>query len=156
MHAVTLGDLRHRGHVNRLLAAHGGLGRPHVPVVDMCLQVPLGEVGALAPGHNTAHVEGTTLALLDALDRVCAVVQRQAEETRTNKTEIRNQNFLSFTVSAHPASLIISAEELTPGTSSLPFSHAIKRNHSRKRVYTGSGKLESVYSQVNISDSIFN
>lgn len=85
MHAVTLWDLRHRGHVNRLLAAHGGLSRPHVPVVNMCLKVTLGEVGALAPWHNTAHVEGPTLALLNALNWVCAVVQREAKKDREKK-----------------------------------------------------------------------
>lgn len=81
MHAETLRDLRHRRHVNRLLAARGGLSRPHVSVVDMCLQVTLGEVGALAPWHNTAHVEGTALALLNALNRVCAVIQGEAKKT---------------------------------------------------------------------------
>lgn len=71
--------------MNRLLAAHGGLGRPHVPVVNMRLKVTLGEVGALAPGHHTAHVEGPTLALLNALNWVCAVVQREAKKkTQTN------------------------------------------------------------------------
>lgn len=70
--------------MNRLLAASRGLRRPHVPVVDMCLQVTLGEVGALTPWHNTAHVEGTTLALLNALDRICAVIQGEAEKKRTN------------------------------------------------------------------------
>lgn len=49
----------------------------------MGLQVTLGEVGALAPRHNTAHVEGTALALLDALHWVCAVVQGEAENTGT-------------------------------------------------------------------------
>lgn len=81
MHAEALRDLRHRGHVNRLLAARGGLSCPHVPVVDMCLQVTLGEVGALAPWHDTAHVEGAALALLNALDRVGAVIQGEAEKT---------------------------------------------------------------------------
>lgn len=81
MHTETLWDLRHRGHVNRLLAARRGLSCPHVPVVDMCLQVALGEVGALAPWHNTAHVEGTALTLLNALNRVCAVIKGEAEKT---------------------------------------------------------------------------
>lgn len=81
MHTETLRDLRRRGHVNRLLAGRRGLSSPHVPVVDMCLQVTLGEVGALAPWHNTTHVEGTTLALLNALNRICAVVQGEAEKT---------------------------------------------------------------------------
>lgn len=47
----------------------------------MGLQVTLGEVGALTSWHNTAHVEGTTLALFDALHWVCAVVQGEAENT---------------------------------------------------------------------------
>lgn len=44
----------------------------------MGLQVSLGQVGAFASRDNTAHVEGTTLALLDALHRVGAVVQSEA------------------------------------------------------------------------------
>lgn len=44
-------------------------------MVDVGLQVTLGKVGALASWHNTAHVEGTTLALLDALYWICAVVE---------------------------------------------------------------------------------
>lgn len=67
--------------MHRLLAAGGRLGCPHVAVVDMGLQVTLGQVGALAPRHNTAHVEGTALALLDALHWVCAVVQGEPEHT---------------------------------------------------------------------------
>lgn len=66
-----------------LRAASGRLGRPHVAVVDVGLQVALGQVGALASRHNAAHVEGTTLALLDALHRVCAVVQSEPEHTGT-------------------------------------------------------------------------
>lgn len=81
MHTETLRDLRYRGHVDRLLAGSRGLRGPHVPVVDMCLQVTLGEVGALTPWHNTAHVEGTTLALLNALNRICAVIQGEPEKT---------------------------------------------------------------------------
>lgn len=46
-------------------------------MIDMGLQVTLGQVSALASWHNTAHVEGTTLALLDALHRVCAVVESE-------------------------------------------------------------------------------
>lgn len=53
-------------------------------MVDMGLQVTLGQVGALASRHNTAHVEGTTLALLDALHWICAVVEGEAEHTKTN------------------------------------------------------------------------
>lgn len=67
-----------------LLTASRGLGCPHVPVVDVGLQVTLGEVGALASLHNAAHVEGTTLALLNALNGVCAVIQSEAENIRTN------------------------------------------------------------------------
>lgn len=66
----------------RFLAASGRLGCPHVAVVDVGLQVTLGQVGALASWHNTAHVKGTTLALLNALHWVCAVVQGEAENTK--------------------------------------------------------------------------
>lgn len=66
-----------------LLAASRSLSCPHVSVVDMGLQVALGEVGALAPWHNTAHEEGTALTLLDALHWVCAVVQGEAENKGT-------------------------------------------------------------------------
>lgn len=62
--------------MQRLLSA-GGLGCPHVAVVDVGLQIALGEVGAFASRNNAAHVEGTTVTLLDALDRVGAVVQGQ-------------------------------------------------------------------------------
>lgn len=73
---------------------------------------------------------------------------------RRRRRDRRNQNFDSSSRSA-PARLIeTSAEELTPGTSFLPFSRATKHNHSRKRVCKGSGKLERVYSQVNVSDSL--
>lgn len=82
-HAEPVRDLGCGGQVHGLLAASRGLGCPHVAVVDMGLQVTLGEVGALAPRHNTAHVEGTALALLDALHWVCAVVQGEAENTGT-------------------------------------------------------------------------
>lgn len=84
MHAETLRDLGCRGQVNGLLAASRGLGRPHVPVVDVRLQVTLGEIRALAPWHNAAHVKGTTLALLNALNWVCAVIQGEPENTPTN------------------------------------------------------------------------
>lgn len=48
--------------------------RSNVPVVDVGLQVPLREVGALATLHNAAHVEGSTLALFDALDWLGAAI----------------------------------------------------------------------------------
>lgn len=76
-HAEAFGDFGRGWQVHWLLAA-GGLGRPHVAVVDVGLQVALGQVGALASRHNTAHVEGTPLALLDALHWVCAVVHGEA------------------------------------------------------------------------------
>lgn len=76
-HAEPLRDFGHGRQVHGLLAAHGGLGHPHVAVVHMGLEVPLGQVGALASRHDAAHVEGTSLALLDALDRVGAAVQRE-------------------------------------------------------------------------------
>lgn len=68
--------------MHRLLSARR-LGCPHVAVVDVGLQVTLGQVGALASRHDTAHVEGTTLALLDALHWICAVVQGEAKHTGT-------------------------------------------------------------------------
>ena len=43
-------------------------------MVDVGLQVPLGQVGALAALDDAAHVEGASQALLNALDRVCAAV----------------------------------------------------------------------------------
>lgn len=75
--------------MNGLLAAGGRLGLPHVAVVDMGLQVTLGQVGALASRHNTAHVERSTLALLDALHRVGAVVYGEAktQEQRFRDTQ---------------------------------------------------------------------
>lgn len=81
-HAEPVGDLGRGGQVHGLLAAGGGLGCPHVAVVDVGLQVTLGQVGALASRHHAAHVEGAALALLDTLHRVCAVVQGQTEHTR--------------------------------------------------------------------------
>lgn len=63
--------------MHRLLAACRSLGSPHVAVVDMGLEVTLRQVGALASRYNTAHVEGTTLALLNALNCICAVIEGQ-------------------------------------------------------------------------------
>lgn len=54
------------------------LGGPQVAVVDVRLQVTLGQVGALTSWYDAAHVEGAALALLDALHRVGAVVQGEA------------------------------------------------------------------------------
>lgn len=123
----------------------------------MCLQVTLGEVSAFAPWNNTAHVEGTALALLNALNRICAVIQGETvvwqKGDRIKKKNTTKQNYF-FTISAHPAYLNLFAKELTPGTSFLLFSRATKHNHSRKRVYMGSGKLERVYLQVNIIDRL--
>lgn len=48
-------------------------------VVDVGLQVALGQVGALASLHHTAHVEGATVTLLYPLDRVCAAVEGQTK-----------------------------------------------------------------------------
>lgn len=60
--------------VERVRAAAGALARAHVPVVDVGLQVPLGQIGPFATLNNTAHVERATLALLNPLDRVCTAV----------------------------------------------------------------------------------
>lgn len=81
--AETLRYIRSRGQVHGLLAACRRLGSPHVTVVDVGLEVTLRQVGALASCYNAAHVEGTTLALFNALNRVCAVIEGQAEETQT-------------------------------------------------------------------------
>lgn len=81
-HTKPLRDLGHRWQMHRILAAHGGLGRPEVAVVHMSLEVPLGQIGALASWHNTTHVEGTSLTLLDALNRIRAAVQRETEHRR--------------------------------------------------------------------------
>lgn len=62
-------------------ARASGLAGPHVAMVDVGLQVSLREVGAFAALHDAAHEEGATLALLDALDRVCAAVEGQTELT---------------------------------------------------------------------------
>lgn len=75
-----------------LLAACRRLGSPHVAVVDVGLEVTLRQVGALASCYNAAHVEGTTLALFNALNRVCAVIEGQAEETQTKS----NSSVISF------------------------------------------------------------
>lgn len=55
------------------------LAGPYVAMVDVGLKVSLREVGAFAALHDVTHEEGATLALLDALDRVCAAVQGQTE-----------------------------------------------------------------------------
>lgn len=95
-HAETVRDLGCRGQVHRLLSASGRLS-PHVAVVDMGLQVTLGQVGTFASRHNTAHVEGTPLALFDALHWVCTVVHCEAEHRdkssvtqSSNKTHLRS------------------------------------------------------------------
>ena len=76
------------GHVHRLLvvevdASAGGLARAHVPVVDVRLQVALGQVGAFAALHNAAHVQRAAQALFDPLHRVCAAVYGQTETKET-------------------------------------------------------------------------
>lgn len=63
----------------RIWARASGLAGPHVAMVDVGLKVSLREVGAFAALHNVAHEEGAALALLDALDRVCAAVEGQTE-----------------------------------------------------------------------------
>lgn len=91
-HSETVRDLGCRGQVHGVLSATGRLGCPHVAVVDMGLQVTLGQVGALASRHNTAHVEGTTLALLNALHWVCAVVHGEAEhKEKSSVTQCNNK-----------------------------------------------------------------
>lgn len=75
--AETLRDVGRRGEVDLVLAAPR-LGGPQVAVVDVRLQVTLGQVGALTSWYDAAHVEGAALALLDALHRVGAVVQGEA------------------------------------------------------------------------------
>lgn len=69
--------------MHRLLAACRSLGSPHVAVIDMGLEVTRGQVGALASWDNTAHKEGTTLALLNALNWVCTVIEGQTENKGT-------------------------------------------------------------------------
>lgn len=44
----------------------------HVPVVDVCLQVPLRQVGSFAALHDAAHEERSSQALLNTLDWVIA------------------------------------------------------------------------------------
>lgn len=62
---------------------------------------------------------------------------------------------LFFISCVYTVYLNIPIEELTLGTSSLLFSRATKHNHSRKHVYTGSGKLERVCLQVNFVDTLY-
>lgn len=83
-HAEALGDLGRRRQMHRLLAARGGLGGSHVTVVHVGLEVPLGQVGALASCDNAAHVEGPSLALLDALNWIRAVIQTETEHTNNS------------------------------------------------------------------------
>lgn len=89
---------RHVGH-RRQVQGFGPRGRrrlrrPHVAVVDMRLQVALRQVRALAAWHHAAHVEGATVALLDALHRVGAAVQVEAGRHRkqTLKTSAVHQD----------------------------------------------------------------
>lgn len=60
--------------VERVRTAAGALAGPHVPMVDVGLQVSLGQIGPFATLNNTAHVERATLALFNSLDRVCTAV----------------------------------------------------------------------------------
>ena len=48
-------------------------------VVNVRLQVTLGQVGPLAALHDTAHVQRAALALLDALHLISATVHGEAE-----------------------------------------------------------------------------
>ena len=86
--AEAVGHLGGRGQMHRLGAAAPGLGRSHVAVVNVGLQVPLGQVGAFAALHDAAHVEGASQALLDTLDGVCAAVHVKTER-RKNKAPFR-------------------------------------------------------------------
>lgn len=79
-----------------LASATRELPRTHVPVVDVRLQVALGQVSALAALHHAAHVQRATLALLNPLHRVCAAVDDQTETTKVvkSKREIRKGNMI--------------------------------------------------------------
>lgn len=70
----AVGHLRGGRKVERIRAAAGAFAGPHVPVVDVSLQVSLGQIGALATLNDTTHVERATLALFNPLDRVCTAV----------------------------------------------------------------------------------
>lgn len=48
------------------------LASPHVPVVDVSLQVSLRQIRSLAPLHDAAHEERAADALLDSLHRIVA------------------------------------------------------------------------------------
>lgn len=73
-YAEAVGHLRGGREVERVRAAAGVLAGPHVPVVDVSLQVSLGQIGAFATLNDTTHVERATLALFNPLDRVCTAV----------------------------------------------------------------------------------
>lgn len=76
-HAEAVGHLRGWRKVERVRAAAGALAGPYVSVVDVGLQVPLGQIGAFATLNDTTHVERATLALFNPLDRVCTAVHVQ-------------------------------------------------------------------------------
>lgn len=73
-HTEAVGHLRGGRMVERIRAAAGALAGAHVPVVDVSLQVSLGQIGAFATLNDTTHVERATLALFNPLDRVCTAV----------------------------------------------------------------------------------
>lgn len=73
-HTEAVGHLRGGRKVERIRAAAGALAGPHVPVVDVSLQVSLGQIGAFATLNDTTHVERATLALFNPLDQVCTAV----------------------------------------------------------------------------------
>lgn len=73
-HAEAVGHLRGGRKVERVRTAAGALAGPHMPVVDVGLQVSLGQIGAFATLNDTTHVERAALALLNPLDRVCTAV----------------------------------------------------------------------------------
>lgn len=104
-------------------------------MVDVGLQVTLGQVGALASRHNAAHEQGATLALLDALHRVCAVVEGEAEHREGPSVRDRQQEWLLQQLQYNNNG---SEKCLTLGTFSLLSSHEAKHSRSRKRVCRGS------------------
>ncbi len=73
-HTEAVGHLRGGRKVERIRAAAGALAGPHVPVIDVSLQVSLGQISAFATLNDTTHVERATLTLFNPLHQVCTTV----------------------------------------------------------------------------------
>lgn len=85
--AEAVGHVRGRRVMEGLASATRELPCTHVPVVDVRLQVTLGQVSTLAALHHAAHVQRATLALFNPLHWVCAAVDDQTETTKVGSQE---------------------------------------------------------------------